>query len=351
MSINKAIPERAPVDADIFRSEILPSGQPVVLRGQVADWPIVRAARESSRALADCIRGYDRGVQSVIVEAPASTGGRLFYRDGLDGFNFERKRGGISATIDRLLALADEQDPPRIFIESMPTDEYLPNFAPAHRMELLDPRVRPRIWIGNAITVQTHYDLFYNIACVVGGRRRFTLFPPEQVTNLYTARSSTRPRARLSAWFNPTTRTSNAIRASPKRSAMPSSPSSSPAMRCTSPIGWWHHVQSLTPFNALVNYWWNDAPQFGSPYGALLHAALALRDLPDDQRAVWRALFDNFVFTQRGNCARPHRARQARVVRAAEPEATSGSPIVVGAGIRQAPRVALHGLPISRENS
>ena len=297
MSINKAIPERAPVDADIFRSEILTSGQPVVLRGQVADWPIVRAARESSRALADCIRGYDRGVQSVIVEAPASTGGRLFYRDGLDGFNFERKRGGISATIDRLLALADHQDPPRIFIESMPTDEFLPNFAPEHRMELLDPRVRPRIWIGNAITVQTHYDLFYNIACVVGGRRRFTLFPPEQVTNLYTGPLEYTPAGAPLSMVPPYDadlarfpRFAEALRHAVTAELEPGD-------ALYIPYGWWHHVQSLTPFNALVNYWWNDAPQFGSPYGALLHAALALRDLPDDQRAVWRALFDNFVFT------------------------------------------------------
>jgi hypothetical protein len=297
MSINTAIPERAPVDADIFRSEILPSGKPMVLRRQVADWPIVRAGRESSRALADCIRGYDRGIQSVVVEAPASTGGRLFYRDGLNGFNFERKRGGISATIDRLLALADEQDPPRIFIESMPTDEFLPDFAPAHRMELLDPRVRPRIWIGNAITVQTHYDLFYNIACVVGGRRRFTLFPPEQVTNLYTGPLEYTPAGAPLSMVQPYDadlerypRFAEALRHAVTAELEPGD-------ALYIPYGWWHHVQSLTPFNALVNYWWNDAPQFGSPYGALLHAALALRDLPDDQRAVWRALFDNFVFT------------------------------------------------------
>jgi hypothetical protein len=297
MSINKAIPERAPVDADIFRSEILPSGQPVVLRRQVADWPIVRAARESARALADCIRGYDRGVQSVIVEAPASTGGRLFYREGLDGFNFERKRGGISATIDRLLALADDQDPPRIFIESMPTDEFLPNFAPTHRMLLLDPRVRPRIWIGNAITVQTHYDLLYNIACVVGGRRRFTLFPPEQVTNLYTGPLEYTPAGAPISMVQPYDadlarypRFAEALRHAVTAELEPGD-------ALYIPYGWWHHVQSLTTFNVLVNYWWNDAPHFGSQYSALLHAALALRDLPDDQRAVWRALFDNFVFT------------------------------------------------------
>ena len=297
MSIDKTIAERTPVDPESFRVEIVPSAQPVVLKGQVADWPMVRAARESPRALADCIRSYDRGIQAVIVEAPASTGGRLFYREGLDGFNFERKRDGISATIERLLALANDQDPPRIFIESMPTHEYLPNFAPTHPMSLLDPGVRPRIWIGNAITVQTHYDLNYNIACVVGGRRRFTLFPPRQVTNLYPGPLEYTPAGAPLSMVPPYDpdlarypRFAEALRHAVTAELEPGD-------ALYIPYGWWHHVQSLTPFNVLVNYWWNDAPQFGSQYSALLHAALVVRDLPPDQRAVWRALFDNFVFT------------------------------------------------------
>ena len=63
------------------------------------------------------------------------------------------------------------------------------------------------------------------------------------------------------------------------------------------PYGWWHHVESLTPFNVLVNYWWNDAPDHGAPHGALLHSLLAIRDLPADQREVWAALFRELVFT------------------------------------------------------
>ena len=45
--------------------------------------------------------------------------------------------------------------------------------------------VPPRLWLGNAIKVATHYDQMENIGIVVTGRRRFTLFPPEQVANLY----------------------------------------------------------------------------------------------------------------------------------------------------------------------
>ena len=35
----------------------------------------------------------------------------------------------------------------------------------------------------------------------------------------------------------------------------------------------------------------------GNPFGVLLHASLTLRDMPADQRAVWRALFEHFIFT------------------------------------------------------
>src|SRR5688572_29442483 len=63
------------------------------------------------------------------------------------------------------------------------------------------------------------------------------------------------------------------------------------------PYGWWHHVESLTPFNVLVNYWWNAAPKLGSPYAVLLHAALSLRDLPADQRAMWKSMFERLVFS------------------------------------------------------
>ena len=53
-------------------------------------------------------------------------------------------------------------------------------------MPLLDAAtVQPRIWLGNTITVPAHFDDANNIACVIAGRRRFTLFPPDQIGNLY----------------------------------------------------------------------------------------------------------------------------------------------------------------------
>jgi hypothetical protein len=172
-------------DLKAFREEILPAGRPVVLKDLVKDWPAVRAGRDSPRALADYLRGFDRGKQVAVLEGPPSIRGHFFYRDDMRGMNFERRPATISATIERLLAQASDPNPAALYIESTPTSEHLPAFAGENVNPLLPPAISPRVWIGNTLVVQTHFDLSSNIACVVGGRRRFTLFPPGQLPNLY----------------------------------------------------------------------------------------------------------------------------------------------------------------------
>ena len=153
------------------------------------------------------------------------------------------------------------------------------------------PQFRPRIWIGNRLKVQTHFDLLYNIACVVGGRRRFTLFPPEQVANLYLGPLDFTPAGRARQHGAAHQSGLRALsRASPRPCATRSSAELEPGDALYIPYAWWHHVESLTPFNVLVNYWWNAGPDDSAhPYAVLLHAALSLRDLPADQREVWKS--------------------------------------------------------------
>ncbi len=285
------------VDLKTFRDEIVPACQPVVLKELVSDWPAVKAARESPRALANYLQSFDRGNQVIVMEAPPSIRGRIFYREDMSGLNFERRPGALSATLDRLLAQASDPNPPTLFIESAPTENVLPAFSAAHPMPLVAPEFQPRIWLGNSVTVRTHFDLFENIACAVGGRRRFTLFPPDQLANLYLGPVDFTPSGvpvSMVPLHDPDLERFPRF-AEALRHAQTAELEAGDALYI--PYGWWHHVESLTPFNVLVNYWWNTAPRMGSPFGVLLHAALSLRDMPADQRAVWRALFEHFIFT------------------------------------------------------
>lgn len=61
----------------------------------------------------------------------------------------------------------------------------LPGLLNDHAISFLGPAIQPRIWIGNKVTPPTHFDEFHNVAAVVCGGRRFTLFAPEQLRNLY----------------------------------------------------------------------------------------------------------------------------------------------------------------------
>ena len=69
------------------------------------------------------------------------------------------------------------------------------------------------------------------------------------------------------------------------------------------PALWWHHVESLEPLNALVNYWWKGAPdapvEAPSAFAALHHSVKAFEHAPPEQRTAWEALFGHFVFGRR----------------------------------------------------
>jgi len=296
----KPVREWRGVDEERFREEIVPRGEPAVLRGLVSDWPAVVAASSPSQGCA-YIAKYDAGREQQILTGPASIGGRFFYRDDMSGLNFERRKTTIAAALQEMLAAIPDDAPGSLYIESTPIAEKLPGFEFENTIALAPGSARPRIWIGNAITVQTHFDLNDNIACVVAGRRRFTLFPPDQIGNLYVGpldfTLSGPPVSMVDV-------------AAPDLERFPRFAAAQAAAQAAElaagdaiyiPYGWWHNVQSLERFNILVNYWWNEArPAHGAPFDALLHAVMTIRDMPDDQRLVWRSLFDHFAFKQNG---------------------------------------------------
>lgn len=175
------IPEWYDVDEATFHNDIAPLCKPAILKGLVSDWPSVKASIQSPAILCDYLLGDYKGGRVKVLEAPASTNGQFFYNDDLKGFNFERKEAEFSDFLNALLA------PTGVVrsLQSAYVSDFFELFDIENSMNILGADVKPRFWMGNKTVVSTHYDDAENIACVVSGKRRFTLFPPEQISNLY----------------------------------------------------------------------------------------------------------------------------------------------------------------------
>ncbi len=302
------------LDAQAVRDEVLSSWRPAVLRGLIGAWPSVSLARRSMPALLDYLRRLDNGTPVDAIMTPPEAAGRIFYADDLNGFNFVRNRLPLSAVVDQVLRYGADARAPAVAVQSAPVAGCLPGFAAENVLGVVDREVQPRIWLGNAITTPTHLDEWHNIGCVVAGKRRFTLFPPEQIANLYIGPLD----------YAPTGAPMSLVKLHapdfgrfPKfRAALAAAQSAEllPGDAIYIPPLWWHHVESLEPFNLLVNYWWHvlggTAVGARSGFDGLLVSILNLRTLPLEARAAWRALFEHYVFGAQGEVTGhipPHR--------------------------------------------
>lgn len=181
----QAIPEWHDVDAVTFRNDIVPRYRPAVLRGLVGRWPAVRHARTSIPSIGQYLRAFDKGGMVDVIMMPPHVHGRMFYSDDMRGFNFSRSKATIGDVSDKLVRYAKFANRPSLAVQSALLSECLPGFSAENGLPILDASVPPRIWLGNVVTTPTHFDESNNVACVVSGARRFTLFPPEQIANLY----------------------------------------------------------------------------------------------------------------------------------------------------------------------
>ena len=263
-------------------------------------WPAVEAAAQSGAAMLEYLRRFDRGGLVDAIMTPPEVAGRLFYDETMSGFNFVRNRLPVTAVAEQALRYGAHSQPPAVAVQSALIRDCLPGFAAENPLIVLADSVLPRIWLGNAITTPTHLDEWHNIGCVVCGQRRFTLFPPEQIVNLYIGPLDFAPTGApmsLVSLHAPDYQLFPRFHAA-LTAAM--SAELAPGDAIYIPPLWWHHVESLGKFNVLVNYWWHG--RTGEPRGnesafdCLLHAILSMRQLPPGTRQAWRALFDHYVF-------------------------------------------------------
>ncbi len=296
------MPEPAPVNSVECSGGAIPervfgSTQPVRLEGLVRHWPAVERCSQSISAAARYLSQFWREEPLTVYVGDSSIDGRFFYNSDFTDFNFISGKATLPQVFAKLAEPEREDRLKTLYVGSTPVDQWMPGFRSQNDVELPAEDALASFWLGNQVTVSAHYDFPDNIACVVAGERQFTLFPPEQIGNLYVGPVDKTPSGQAISMVdiaNPDLhrfpKYAKAVKHAQTALLRPGDAIYIPSM-------WWHHVRSTDSFNMLLNYWWCSSPDYmGSPGTALLHAILALKDLPPRQRRIWQGVFDHYVF-------------------------------------------------------
>jgi hypothetical protein len=228
---------------------------PLLLKGLCQAWPLVQAGLQSDAAAADYLLQFYQGEPVSVCHLAPEAKGRVFYNADFSGFNYQAGK----MALPQLLQLLQQ--------------------------------------LQQASAQAAHFDFPHNLACNVVGHRTFTLFPPQQIANLYPGPMEFAPGGQdislvdfLAPDFAQFPRFAQAQQAALIAALQPGDVLFIPSM-------WWHHVQGHDALNVLISHWWRDSPAYlGRPTNALLHSMLSLRSLPKAQRQAWQAMFNYYIF-------------------------------------------------------
>lgn len=280
-------------DSFTIGEEILGSFQPIVLRGLVEHWPIVEAAKKSNIEVIHYLNSLYSGVPVTLVSGKDEIQGRVAYSPDLSELNCVSKNVLLP---DALRLMMEEAQTNLHYIGTAPTRGLIPEFRRFNNLEF-NRSSDQFMWLGNRSCISAHYDLPDNLACNVVGKRRFTIFPPSELKNLYIGPRDYTPAGRpisLVDVRNPDYDRFPLYRGAEKQAVVVELDAGDALFL---PTMWWHNVEGVSDLNILVNYWWRNVPAHTpSPEDVLDLAILALRDLPKNEKQAWRDMLDHYVF-------------------------------------------------------
>lgn len=289
-------PDQIPFD------KLFAANGPVILRGLVSDWSLVQAGKLSPDSAMDMLQSHSSGQPVGVYIAPPATKARFFYNDDCTGFNYQSKHTKLSEIFAQIRESKTNPDRDYYYMNSLTLDNCFPGLR-EHNDLVFDHELfsnnQPlsKVWVGTESIAAAHYDVPSNLACCVVGARRFTLFPPEQIHNLYPGPLEPTPGGQVITMvdlknpdFEKFPRARQALDAAVVVDLEPGDAVYYPSM-------WWHQVEALSAFNIMINFWWLTAPaHMGNPLDIVMHAIMGVRDRPEAEKKAWREVFEYYVF-------------------------------------------------------
>jgi hypothetical protein len=282
--------------------ELFSQNQPIILKGLVKDWPLVKAGKSSAEQVMAQLEQHYNNRPMLVYKAHSEIKARFGYNKTCTDFNFTSERSTIPAVFDVIRSQLSQDEHDYLYINSLRFDEAFPVLDKTNQLSFEHPEFKnnlpiSKIWLGTESVAAAHYDQPKNIACCVLGKRRFTLFPPDQINNLYPGPLSPTPGGQVVTLadlskpdYDRFPRLKEALENAYVADLEPGDCLYYPSM-------WWHEVEAFDRFNAMVNYWWMEAePYLSSPMDALMHAMMSVRDRPAKEKAAWKELFNYYIF-------------------------------------------------------
>lgn len=294
----KSVEEINAEGKSVVAREITERDEPLILRGLVKHWPLVKESRQPSCLRKRLVDHYT-GKPVVVYRCSEEAQGRVFYNETFTGFNFESGYVDFRQLLDKLAEYAETSSSPTLYVGSTRIDEFFPGLREQNDIEIEGANPWVNLWLGNQSKVAAHFDSPDNLACVVAGRRRFTLFPPEQLENLYIGPLELTPSGQMISLVDIENPDFSRYPRYKVAQSFALEADLEPGDALFVPSMWWHGVQSYENLNVLINYWWRpEVCHIEDVQTAMLHALLSVGQLPKKQRNIWKNLFNHYVFDQ-----------------------------------------------------
>lgn len=307
-----SVPRRRVTTAAQLATEVVAPGVPVILRGALAGWPLLTARRaKPTAALPPLLRRLrDLAGHRIVMTSWARTTnqGLLSYAapDGT-GKTWTDAPTRFASFLDEVHAEARQPSGAVRYLQSAVLRRELPELAPLFPMPLVpEHQLRqqsPRLWIGSGgHRVGLHYDVDDNLHCVVAGGKRFLLYPPAALPDVYLGALDASPAGAPTALVDPLRPEPRAYPRFAAAARTAQLAELGPGDVLYLPAYWLHHVESQG-LNIAVNYWWSElsVEERAAADSAWTHGLLALRNLPPRWRQRYQLLFSHFIFQEHGD--------------------------------------------------